>query len=515
MSEGDEKSAGLAERPISRRTFIMGAGAVTAGLAFPSLSLAQGKRSSPTAQQIRQLRAATKGAVLTRGSNGFNVASQPYDTRFDGIRPRVVLVARDAGDVQAAVRWAARNNVAITTRSGGHSYAGYCTVQNGLIVNVRNLKSVSPNPRSRTARIGSGTQLIDFYAGLARRGLTVPGGSCPSVGIAGLTMGGGIGLAARRWGTTSDNVISAQIVTADGRLRNVNAKSDEPLYWAIKGGGGGNFGIVTSFRFTAYPVRSASWFIAEFPWSEAADVVNRWQRWGPNATKLLDTICTLGTGIGTPTCSVIGQYFGSAAALRRVLSGLTSVVEPSSLNVGTSSYVDLMKRWAGCAELSLAECHLKGASPGGTLPRDTFSGKSDYVAKPMSRRGINTMISWIDRRQRQSTGSGALVMDCYGGALNEPKPEATAFVHRDNLFSIQYLSYWGAPGNASQSISWIRGVHRAMRPYVSGFAYQNYIDADLKNWQRAYYGENFARLRDVKRQYDPDDLFRFAQSIPV
>jgi hypothetical protein len=133
----------------------------------------------------------------------------------------------------------------------------------------------------------------------------------------------------------------------------------------------------------------------------------------------------------------------------------------------------------------------------------------------MSRRGINTMTPWIDRRQRQSTGSGAPVMDCYGGALNETSPTATAFVHRDNLFSIQYLSYGGSPGNASQSVSWICGVHRAMRPHVSGFAFQNYIDADLSNWQRAYYGQNFARLRDVKRRYDRDDLFWFKQSIPV
>ena len=147
---------------------------------------------------------------------------------------------------------------------------------------------------------------------------------------------GGIGLAARSWGTTSDNVISAQIVTADGRLRTVDKSRDEPLYWALRGGGGGNFGILTSFRFRAYPVSSASWFIAEFPWQDAADVVNRWQRWAPNTTKLLDTICTLGTGIGTATCSVIGQYFGSQGALRRVLNGLTSVVEPSSLSVGTS-----------------------------------------------------------------------------------------------------------------------------------------------------------------------------------
>jgi hypothetical protein len=207
-----------------------------------------------------------------------------------------------------------------------------------------------------------------------------------------------------------------------------------------------------------------------------------------------------------------GQFFGSERALRATLAPLGRV-GGMRLTVGSSPYLQLLLRWAGCLHMSPADCRL---APAGHLARATFAAKSDYVDRPLPAAGRAALASWIERRQADSgRGSGAILLDSYGGAINRVAPDATAFVHRDALFSFQYLAYWGASADARPSLGWIRGFHSAMRPYVSGFAYQNYIDPDLADWRTAYYGANFPRLVEVKARYDPDELFRFRQGIPA
>jgi hypothetical protein len=170
-------------------------------------------------------------------------------------------------------------------------------------------------------------------------------------------------------------------------------------------------------------------------------------------------------------------------------------------------------RWAGCLDEGYRACHTQGTRPGGTMPRAAFYAKSDYFDEPLSARGRQVMIDWIERRQRTpSLGSGALILDAYGGAYNRPAPDATAFVHRDMLFSLQYGAYF--TGNGTPSRQWINGVWRALRPFASGQAYQNYIDPQLTTWRQAYYASNLPRLREIKKQVDPDFMFRFRQAIP-
>ena len=197
-------------------------------------------------------------------------------------------------------------------------------------------------------QVGAGAHLIDLYTSLAGRGLTVPAGSCPTVGVGGLALGGGVGLASRALGTTCDNLVSVTVVTADGRALVCDARRNADLFWACRGGGGGNFGVATSFTFRTHRVAGGSYFFASFSWSHAAEVVSAWQRWAPHAPDALFSICSLSTGSGSPTVSVFGQYMGSTAALRRTLSGLTRAVPPRTLTVGASSYLGLIERWAGC-----------------------------------------------------------------------------------------------------------------------------------------------------------------------
>ena len=489
--------AGLTRRELARTGAAAGAALLVPGWAADAFAQAP----------LRELRRAVRGPVSTPGGS----ARLLYNERYDGIKPLAVLVAADAGDVQEAVRWAARHDVPISARSGGHGYAGYASVRGGLVVDLRRLDGISVNRGAGRATIGPGTQLIDVYGRLARAGATIPAGSCPSVAVGGHALGGGMGLAGRRFGLTCDNVTALRIVTADGRLLRCDADTNSDLYWACRGGGGGNFGIVTSFQLRTHAAGNASWFFVRWPWASAGAALAAWQALAPDTTSRLTSILSLSTGGGGPTVTALGQYFGSEAELRRLVRPLTAV-GGAQLSSGTSGYFALQKRWAGCADRSTAACHTAGTAPGGRLPRARFAAKSDYVAAPLSSAGRAAFVDAIERRQRQGGGSGALLLDAYGGAINRVAADATAFVHRDVMFGIQELAYFGS-GGRSAAQSWLQSTHRALAPFTTGAGYQNYIDPTLANWREAYYGANYARLVEVKRRYDPDRVFSFAQAI--
>jgi FAD/FMN-containing dehydrogenase len=464
----------LTRRELAARVAVGGA-----ALALPGWALVgtAGARTSPA---LRRLARAVRGPVLTPGSSQGIV----FNERYASIRPLAVVRAASAADVQACVRWAAAENVRITARSGGHSYAGYSTVRGGLVVDLRALDSVSLSGSTVTA--GAGTHLMDLYSALARHGATVPGGSCPTVALGGLAPGGGMGLAGRRFGLTSDSVTAVRIVTADGALRTADAKTNRGLFWASRGGGGGNFGIITSFQLRARRVSSAAWFSVSWPLDQASEALAAWQHFAPHAPDALTSIFTLAPN----RVSALGQYFGSEGKLRALLEPLTRV-SGAQLSTGTAGYLALMQRWAGCAGESIGACD--------TFRPAGFAAGSDYVARPLSARGRAAAIA-------AAASGGTLLLDSYGGAINRVKPDATAFVHRDQLFCIQYYA-------GSGSTAWVRRARRAMRPYVSGASYQNYIDPNLDDWRQAYYGENFKGLQLIKATVDPGQLFHFAQGI--
>lgn len=491
-------------RPLDRRELLTRAAGAVVGIGV----LGRMPLSGAVDPRVRELRGLVSGPVLAAGSAAYDAARLVYNERFDGVHPLAVVRPTGVADVQAVVRWAARRGVAIVPRSGGHSYGGYST-GSGVVVDLSPLAGV--RVEGGTAVVGAGARLIDVYAALAAKGGTIPAGSCATVGVGGLALGGGIGLAARKLGTTSDNVVSLRIVTADGRVLECDEHHHADLFWACRGGGGRNFGIVTDFRFKVTRVSNASYFFASWPWSAGPQVIPAWQRWAPHTTDALTTLCRLATGGSGPSLQVFGQYLGPEAQIRGLLAPLLHAAAPSSITTGSSAYLDLMLRWAGCLGRSQAACHL--VAQHGTLQRATFAAKSDYVAKPFPAAAVRTLQRRLEARQASPHGSGALIMDSYGGAIARVPPAATAFVHRTPLCSMQYLAYWGAHEHEAASLAWIRGFHDAMRPYVTGAAYQNYIDPDLTGWRQAYYGANYDRLVAVKKRYDPHRLFRFPQAV--
>jgi FAD/FMN-containing dehydrogenase len=471
---------------LNRRDLLVRAAGFGAALAVPDwLWAAAGPR-------LKSLATAVRGPVLARGGSGYETARLEYDSLYDAVKPLAVVQPLDAADVAAVVKWATKTNVHIVARSGGHSYGGYSTVANGVVVDLARQKGVTVS--QGRALVGAGARLGNVYDSLAMHGLAIPGGTCPSVGIGGYALGGGFGLASRAWGLASDNVLAVQIVTADGKVIVADATHHPDLYWACRGGGGGNFGIVTRFTFRTHAVAQGSYFVASWPWAQAAQVVAAFLGWAPHQPDALGALCRLAAGPGRPTVQVFGQFLGSEAALK---ASLASLHPPATkLTTGTATWLDLVKRWAGCLGHNLPGC----AVPGHTA----FVGASDYLAKiPTS----THLARFADVVESRGASSGALLIDAYGGAINRVKPGATAFVHRNMLASIQY--YAGGAG----ARAWVDASRAALEPAVSGAAYVNYIDPHLANWQQAYYGSNLARLRAIKKKADPHNLFHFAQSI--
>jgi len=465
------------------------------------------------------------GPLVLPSNPTYGVDKEIYNQRFDGVDPQAIAYCRSPTDVQRCVDFARRNGLPFSARSGGHSYAGYslCT---GLVADVTNMATVTVAADGGSAVVGAGARLIDVYNTLGEAGVVLPGGSCPTVGIAGLTLGGGVGVFGRNYGLTCDNLRSLQLVTADGRLVTASATADDDLYWACRGGGGGNFGVATSFTFTVHPVPPIALFTLTWPWAAAADVLAAWQQWLPSTPAALWSNCQLlSSGATGPTLRVTGVFCGATSTLSGLLQPLRTAVgtAPTYNFVGPESYLNAMLIEAGCDGSTVAQCHLPTQDPTGTLSRATFDAKSAYVTTALPDAGIGVVVQAVESLNQQlPQDGGGFVFDAYGGAINRVAATDTAFVHRDALAGVQYSVTWSTSSSspsspssvATTAASWLATAQSALAPYVSG-AYQNYIDPTQPDWLTAYYGVNVARLVQVKQSVDPDDFFHFAQSIPT
>src|SRR5579862_4314147 len=387
------------------------------------------------------------GPLVRPGEGDYATAKLLFDPRFDSLHPAGIAYCASPHDVATSVAFARRHGLPVAARCGGHSYAGWSSTR-GLILDVTRMAGVSVS--GGTAVIGAGTRLIDVYGGLAAHGRGVPGGSCPTVGIAGLTLGGGVGVVSRAYGLTSDNLLSLQIVTADGQVRTASPSRNPDLYWACRGGGGGNFGVVTSFTFRTHPVGEIILFFLSWPWSQADRVIAGWQSWAPNAPDALWSNLHLAAAPGgaTPTVSVGGCYLGSDADAANLLNQLYAKVgsSPSSHFLSfPQSFLSAMLVEAGCSSVGYQACHLPSYASGGRLNRASEFAKSDFFTTPLSSSGIGTLLAGVTALQRvagAAGGVGGIAFDALGGAVNRVKPGATAFVHRNALFSAQYTTGW-------------------------------------------------------------------------
>jgi FAD/FMN-containing dehydrogenase len=467
--------------PLTRRELVQQAAAGAALLGLGAVPAAAQERLPPA--QLRALRNAVRGQVLTPGGSGYNAARQVFNLRFDGIRPPAVVRVRDAADVQAVVRWAERFDVPLVSRSGGHAYNGGSISGDAVVVNLSSLDRISLD--GNVATLGPAARNIDVYATLARSGAAVASGSCPTVGIGGLTLGGGMGLAGRALGLALDRVTSFDVVTADGQRSTVD---DGDLFWALRGGGG-SFAVVTAIRTRVRRIRRAAWFSISFPAGSREEAIAAWDALAPGAPDDLTSILTL-TGTGA---TAFGQYLGAENALRRLVAPLARV-PGARLSAGTSGWMALQRRWAGCADGGLAAC--------ARYEPEMFDASSVYVARRLSAAGRRAFVAAADN-------GATLICDAYGGAIGRVAPGATAFVHRNVRFSVQILSYTSLATAQAR----VRRARRLIAPFGNGQAYQNYPDLALTGARRAYYGSNYERLVSIKTEVDPANRFQPAQGI--
>lgn len=455
------------------------------------------------------------------GASEYALAHQLYDPRFDDVHPQGIAYCASEADVQRCIAFARAHALPFTARCGGHSYAGYSTCT-GLVCDVGLLNAITFDAASSTATVGAGVKLIELYAALGPRNVAIPGGTCPSVGIAGLALGGGQGVLGRKLGLTSDSISAVRMVTADGTIRECTETTESDLFWASRGAGGGNFGVVTRFTFRTHPIGSLVRFSCNWPWAAAADVVRGWQGWGPSEVDELWSKIHLNAAGSTYGIGMAGVFAGSEADLRARLAVLDRAIgrAPRELHVATGTYLETMLVEASCADRTIDECHLPGVAPTGTLGRRDHVGHSDFFSTPLSAEGIAALIASVEARGADpllARGAGGVAFDALGGAINRVAPDATAFFHRSSLFLAQYSTHWAArstPDVVAANLAWLDRFHDAMRSHASGYAYVNYIDDRLEGWERAYYGDNLPRLRAIKSRVDPDDFFHFGRSIP-
>ncbi|WP_200308550.1 FAD-binding oxidoreductase [Streptomyces adelaidensis] len=454
------------------------------------------------------------GPLVRPGDKAWSTARQLYNTRFDGLKPTAVAYVAHPDDIRTTLAYAKSHDLKVSIRNGGHSYAGWSSGNGRLVIDVSKLNKIRAS--GNEAVVGAGAKLIDVYRALAAKGVTIPAGSCPTVGVSGLTLGGGHGVASRAYGLTCDSLTQATLLTADGKQLIANATTNKDLFWALRGAGNGNFGVVTELRFKTHAAPQGVTAYLTWPWSKAAAVLKAWQEWGPTQPDEIWSSCHIQSG-STPSVSVAAFSLGTYGELENALDRLADRVgtPASGVSLRRRSYEDAMEGYAGCSSYSTDDrCHLPGSTPGrspkGALGRETYAARSDFFDRSISSAGIQTLLTQITGVRG---GAGSIQLTALGGQVNRVSPTATAFVHRRSRMLAQYLVSWKPGTSGTTARSWLDKAHKSMSRHASGAAYQNYTDPTLTDWKKAYYGDATTRLTTLKKKYDPKRFFTFPQAL--
>lgn len=432
------------------------------------------------------LRERLTGRLLLPDAPGYRAAATPFNLAVAERQPAAIATCASPADVQACLDVVRSSRIPAAARSGGHSYAGYSTPDGGLVLDLGGMSDVEVRADG-TAVIGAGARLGDVYRALGQAGRCLPAGSCATVGISGLTLGGGIGVLTRNYGLTCDRLRSATVVTGDGRQVTASESSEPDLFWALRGGGGGNAGVVTSFEFGTAPAPDLTIFSMIFPARAAADVLGAWQEWIAAAEPELWS--NLGLTGGATGCRVGGCFVGSSARLRPLLDDLSSRTggRAVSRSVQAMGYLPAMRYFAGSSA------------------KEGFVASSRMLAAPLAEPG--RVVELLSGRSGLD-----LLLDGLGGAVSRVAPDATAFPHRTAIASAQV--YLGATAASRQSAAGSVGeVQQGLSSLFGPGAYANYLDPNQPDWAQAYYGANLPRLKQIAQRYDPDSLLAFPQSV--
>ena len=432
------------------------------------------------------------GRVVLPGEAQYNAARKVFNTFFNRF-PLVIVFAQETKDVVNAIRWARYRGVPIRMRSGRHNYEGLSVVDAGIVIDVSEMKGVEVDQRSGIATVQTGIRDIELYEKLGAEGLVVPAGLCPTTGIAGFTLGGGQSSLSRPWGLAIDHLVEVEMVDANGNVIRANGDQHADLFWASRGGGGGNFGICTSFRFRTHQIDTVAYAKIDWNLYDLKPVLKMWQKYTlPDADERLTPLLTIVSG-EQQQLFMQGVFLGSAQKLGRLLEPLLRVASPQKVTIKEIPWLEAVARIAATQPDS-----------------EPFKSVGPFVNNLLPEEGLGIIEQFINN---PPTSSVSILFHGLGGAVARVPKQSTAYFYRKALSNMSLWATWDAPKRAALGIRWVEDFYKAMSPFTRG-VYVNTPDLSIKNWQVAYYGDNFQRLTRVKAKYDPDNIFNFPQSIP-
>jgi FAD/FMN-containing dehydrogenase len=455
-----------------------------------------------SANDLAELQASFDGRVLVEGSAEYESTFRSRMIRFEHVRPQAIAACKSPADVGRALLLARATGVPFAVRSGGHCFAGRSTTE-GLLIDVAPMRTVDLDADG-VATVGAGARLGEVAAAIEPLGVTVPAGLCPDVGVAGLTLGGGFGLLGRRYGLTSDRLRAARVVLADGRVLDCNEQHHDDLFWALRGAGAGQFGVVTSFVFDSVPVPECTAFHLVWDACHAVALVDAWQQWSPLAPDELAASILVSVPANPavpPFVTLLGVLLGGETETEEMLGVLRAMA-----NAAPASSERARLSWAD------AKTYLAERAP------EADSGhmyhKSEFFRQSLPREVIAALIrDLVDSR----TAGEARELDFtpWGGAYHRASAHATAFVQRDELFLLKQVATLTtvSPQSVATARSWLSRSWQLLNPWGTGLVYPNFPDDELSDPCSSYWESNRQRLGHVKAVYDPDNVFRPPQSV--
>jgi FAD/FMN-containing dehydrogenase len=449
--------------------------------------------ASVPAESLAQLRAQFSGVVLEPGDPGYDDARRVHNGAIDR-RPALVARCQGTADVVDSVRFAREHDLEIAVRGGGHNVAGRATSDGGLMIDLAPMKGIHVDPAARTARAQGGVTWREYNRATHVHGLATTGGVISTTGIAGLTLGGGLGWLMGEHGMAIDNLRSVELVTADGEVREVSEDTDPDLFWALRGGGG-NFGVAASLEYRAHPLTTVLGGIAAYPLAAAAEVFDTFRQVTAEAPDQLTAFAGLvhaPDGSGLKLSAVVVCHTGDPERAEADLRPLRSVGTPLLDVIGPLPYPVM--------NTLLDDAYPRGA-------RNYW--KSAFF-KDLDDECIATMVAAFEKAPSIMTG---MVVEHFHGAVTRVDPTATAFPHRQPGYNLALTGQWLDPADDAANIAWVQETFAALAPHMTDANYVNYHSADDADRTRASYGPNWPRLVQLKRRYDPDNVFRLNSNI--